>query len=304
MGQRALSFASSQSPARSISPVVELGAYETLWLQPGASFKKIADKFRAQPDALPSDLVDAEEALGAGERVLSILKDAGIGRFGVRVHRAGDYPMKLRDAMHPVELLYFLGFWDLVDTNCVAVVGTRQPSEEGSRRARKLVRELVKADWTIVSGLAAGIDTEAHTTALQHAGRTIAVIGTPINQVYPKQNQVLQARIARDMLVVSQIPILRYAGDSLKVKRTYFPERNITMSALTQATIIVEAGETSGTLTQARAALHQNRKLFILDSCFRNPKLTWPEHFRARGAIRVTDFSQILESLGAPSQQD
>ncbi len=303
MGQRALGFEmKSNQPARSISPVLELGAYEALWLQPGASFKKIADKFRAQPDALPSDIVDEKLARETADRAIDVLTKAGVERFGIRVHRAGDYPMTLRDAMHPVELLYFLGYWDLAETNCVAVVGTRKPSEEGIKRTRQLVRELVKAEWTVVSGLAAGVDTAAHTAALKLGGRTIAVIGTPIGQIYPKENQELQQRLADEMLVISQVPVLRYAKDHWKIKRTYFPERNVTMSALTKATIIIEAGETSGTLTQARAALHQGRKLFILDSCFRNPKLTWPEHFKARGAIRVSDFSQILESLASVHQ--
>ena len=83
------------------------------------------------------------------------------------------------------------------------------------------------------------------------------------------------------------------------VNRLFFPERNITMSALTQATVIVEAGETSGTLIQARAAFKQGRKLFILDSNFQNPKLTWPRRFEEQGAIRVRDFDDILSNLDA-----
>jgi DNA processing protein len=81
--------------------------------------------------------------------------------------------------------------------------------------------------------------------------------------------------------------------------RLFFPERNVTMSALTEATIIVEAGNTSGTLIQARAALHQKRKLFILDSCFRDPALTWPERLRKRGALRVRDYGEIRAALAS-----
>jgi hypothetical protein len=80
--------------------------------------------------------------------------------------------------------------------------------------------------------------------------------------------------------------------------RLFFPERNVTMSALTEATVIVEAGETSGTLTQARAALHQGRKLFILDSCFRNASLAWPARFEAEGAIRVRTADDLWAALG------
>ena len=89
----------------------------------------------------------------------------------------------------------------------------------------------------------------------------------------------------------------RYETQGYRQNRLFFPERNITMSALTEATVIVEAGETSGTQVQARAALQQGRKLFILDSCFRNPRLTWPYRFAERGAIRVADYDDIRRHL-------
>jgi len=148
-----------------------------------------------------------------------------------------------------------------------------------------------------VAGLAEGIDTAAHTAALEEGGRTIAVLGTPLSEAYPSFNRELQARIARDHLVISQVPVLRYANQFPPQNRLFFPERNVTMSALTEATIIVEAGETSGTLTQARAALHQGRKLFILDSCF-DRGLTWPSRFLAEGAVRVRAYDDIWSALG------
>lgn len=166
-------------------------------------------------------------------------------------------------------------------------------------RARVIARDAVKRDFTVVSGLAEGIDTAAHQQALtEEGGRTIAVIGTPIGEFYPRENQMLQNRIAADFLVVSQVPIVRYSRQGPPLNRLFFPERNATMSALTEGTIIVEAGETSGTLTQARAALHQGRKLFILDACFRRKDLTWPQRFAELGAIRVRDPDDIWSALG------
>ncbi|MFP4731390.1 DNA-processing protein DprA [Pasteurella multocida] len=91
--------------------------------------------------------------------------------------------------------------------------------------------------------------------------------------------------------------IWKYKQHDYRFNRQFFPERNITMSALTQATIIVEAGETSGTLTQARAALTQGRKLFILDNCFLNPNITWPEKYLKKGAIRVKSIEDISKNL-------
>lgn len=283
---------------RPISALEELGAYEALWKLPDASFKSIAELFRRNPGSVPSEHVDAAGAAAAAREALRYLDDAGISNFGVRVHGAGEYPLRLRDAKEPVELLYYRGWWDLVDSyRTIAIVGTREASDEGVRRTSKLVRELVRENFTIVSGLARGIDTAAHEAAIDADGRTIAVVGTPLNACYPKENRELQERIARDFLVISQVPIIRYALQDYRMNRFFFGERNKTMSALTLGTVIVEAGETSGTLIQARAALEQNRKLFILDSCFQNAAITWPAKFESRGAVRVRSVDDILSNL-------
>jgi DNA processing protein len=287
-------------PLAAISPRREMGAYEALWLKPGASFKTIAEQFANNTTALPSDFVDASEADQCADEVMRVLKEAGVHRFGVRVNHAGDYPMKLRDARNPVELLYYQGAWELTETRCVAVVGSRQASGNGLTRARRIARELVARGFTIVSGLAAGIDTAAHMTAME-AGSTIAVIGTPLGIYYPPENRELQDKIAREFLVISQVPLLRYRKQQVPQNRLFFPERNITMSALTEATIIVEASETSGTLTQARAALYQRRKLFILDSCFERKDITWPARFERQGAIRVRGPDDIWKALERPA---
>lgn len=281
-----------------ISPRRELGAYEALWLEQGATFKSLADRFAADPTALPSDYVAAALADQCASDVLARLKAAGVHQFGVRIHHAGDYPAKLRDARYPVELLYYQGTWELVESPAVAIVGSRKATELGKRRAAVIAKELVSRDYTVVSGLAEGIDTAALTSALEHGGRTIAVIGTPLGVYYPAPNRALQDKIAHDHLLISQVPVLRYAKQAVPQNRLFFPERNITMSALTQATVIVEAGETSGTLTQARAALRQGRKLFILESCFQNREITWPAKYEAEGAVRVRTMDDIWQALG------
>ena len=159
------------------------------------------------------------------------------------------------------------------------------------------MKSLLEDNFTIVSGLAEGVDTAAHETAIGEGGQTIAVIGTPLGQSYPKANTALQKKIAENFLLVSQIPVERYEAQNPKTNRFFFPERNKTMSALAKATIIVEAGETSGTLTQAREALKQGRKLFILNSCFEVPGLTWPKKYEEQGAIRVRDYDDIRRQL-------
>jgi len=291
--------APSDFAQRAASPRRELGAYEALWAREGAWFKSVAACFREHPGALPSDFVSPQEVEKYSHLALRAIRGAGIERFGVRLHGAGDYPAKLRDAAHPVELLYFQGLWDLVHTRCVAVVGTRSPSAAGTRRASRLARLLARDGFTVVSGLARGIDTAAHRGAIAAGGYTIAVLGTPITEVYPPENRELQRQIAAQHLLVSQVPILRYGMQHVRARRLFFPERNATISALCEASVLVEAGETSGSLVQARQTLKQGRRLFILDNCFRIPSLTWPLRLLEKGAIRVRDYEEIKSHLAA-----
>lgn len=286
---------------RAVSPFAEFGAYEALWDEQGASFKSIAARFAVDDDILPTDLIPRAHAMDYANKAHAMLLDAGITRYGVRVNGTLDYPDRLREADHPLEVFTYQGWWELVDSSrSVAVVGTRNPSDDGVARTRKLVKALVDDEVTIVSGLAQGVDTAAHTAAIDHGGRTIAVLGTPLSLAYPRANAKLQREIAERHLVISQVPVVRYFNQSNLANNNYFfPARNITMSALTDATIIVEAGETSGTLVQARHALKQGRKLFILDSNFHRIGLDWPHKFEERGAIRVSDYADIRRHLFA-----
>jgi len=283
--------------SKPIIPLEEIGAYESLWLNQGAWFANLAKLFNENPGAAPSDLVDPRLIRETCDKLTGSLGAEFLSQVGIRLHGAGEYPQKLRDADHPIELLYYRGNWELVDTPCVAIVGTRSPSDEGAFNAGLIAHKLVQQGFTIVSGLAKGIDSCAHKAALEAGGNTIAVIGTPLNSYYPKENKDLQELIAKQHLLISQVPFLRYDAQSYKINRLFFPARNVTMSALTSATIIVEAGNTSGTLVQARAALAQKRKLFILDSCFRKPDLTWPAKYEKMGAVRVKNVSDLIGML-------
>ena len=294
-----LALDNSSFEMRAVSPFIEMGAYEALWCRAGATFKALAQQFAQRSNSLPSDFVLPTEAREHADFVMKRFDKAQVRDFGVRVYGAGEYPNKLRDATHPVQLIYYQGWWDLVESRSVAVVGTRKATDQGLGRTRRLVRALVDDGFTIVSGLATGIDSEAHKTAIEANGRTIAVIGTPLSHSYPKENAELQRHIGENFLIISQVPVKRYENQDYRRNRAFFPERNVTMSALTEATIIVEAGDTSGALIQARAALKQNRKLFILDNCFRNPNVTWPAKFAQKGAVRVKDYDDIRQHLSS-----
>src|SRR5271156_5692873 len=153
-------------PLRAISPLLEMGAYEALWSKSDATFASLAARFRESPDLLPSEFVSEYEAKYFSDIVRQMLRDSGVPDFGIRIHRAGEYPEKLRDAEDPVELLYYRGWWDLVEAPSVAVVGTRNPSPEGIERTASVARRLVEDGYTVVSGLATGVDATAHKSAI------------------------------------------------------------------------------------------------------------------------------------------
>jgi DNA processing protein len=281
----------------SIEPLREMAAYEALWKDNPYSFKKIAEIFARNPGSMPSDLV-SDQSVSIFRNFIkeNVLKNLTTS-INVLINYTYDYPQKLRDAEDPVEFLYYQGDLSLLKTRMVSIVGARKASAEGIKRAQQLARDLVRDNITIASGLAEGIDTAAHTAAIEFGGKTIAVIGTPLDEAYPKFNKSLQEKIAKEHLLISQVPFWRYKQQNFKMNRWFFPERNKTMSALSEATIIVEASDTSGTLIQAKAALQQGRKLFILNSCFENPNINWPKRFEDK-AIRVRGYEDIKNGLG------
>jgi len=193
-------------------------------------------------------------------------------------------PLNEVEQKHAPKALYAAGDASLLDEGArVSIVGSRKASPEGVRRASKLASVLVKQGMVVVSGLAEGIDTAAHTSAITHGGRTIAVIGTPLDQVYPKQNAGLQELIARDHLLISQFA----AG--YPVQRKNFPLRNRTMALISHATVIIEAGDTSGSLSQGWEALRLGRHLYITKSIAENSGLKWPEEMLSYGAKILSD---------------
>ena len=280
-----------------IVPLKEMAAYELLWKK-HRSVKKMANLFQKNPNQRPSDLVNETELYPFFDfmnlYLENFFRDTNPNFI---INSTFDYPEKLRDAKDPVELLYYQGNLELIRNRSIAIVGSRNPSEDGLRRTKKLVEMLVNDDFTTISGLAKGIDTHAHKTAIQNGGKTIAVLGTPLNKYYPRENKYLQQEIAKNHLLISQVPFWHYTEESYFNNRLFFPERNKTMSALSEATVIVEASETSGTLIQARAALYQKRKLFILDNNFKNPKISWPYRLKNKGAIRVRAYEDITRAL-------
>jgi DNA processing protein len=199
---------------------------------------------------------------------------------------------------HAPKMLYISGTLEApISSPRIAIVGTRAPSSEGKRIAFDLASNLSEKDVIIVSGLARGIDTEAHKGALYKNGKTMAVLGTPLSICYPAENCHLQAEIAKKGLLVTQFP------SNQPVQRKNFVIRNRTMALICDASIIIEAGDSSGTLSQGWEVLRLGRPLFIWKSVFRNKQLKWPEELLNYGAMVVDDIPSILEQIpyGKPS---
>jgi DNA processing protein len=184
--------------------------------------------------------------------------------------------------------LYYAGDAALVASPLVAIVGTRDVSPAGAARAERLARELVEAHVVVVSGLAKGVDTHALTSAIKCGGRTIAVIGTPLDKAYPAENKRLQELIYREHLLVSPF------ADGEVVQKHFFPRRNKVMAALSDATVIIEASDTSGTLHQAAECTRLRRWLFIAKSLFSDSRVTWPSKFMSYERTRVLERTEDL----------
>lgn len=197
-----------------------------------------------EPDTGPAQ-ADVENWLSIGLGLVTVL-DA-------------HYPENLRRAHDRPLLLFVAGRLHPADSKSIAVIGGRKPSRSGLQTAVSIARHLSAEGFVVTSGLAAGIDTAAHTAALEAGGRTVAVVGTGVNRCYPPQNAQLQRRISQAGAVVSQ-----FWPDS-PPSRQSFPMRNAVMSAISLATVIVEASEASGTRIQARRSLQQGRPVFLLE---------------------------------------
>ncbi len=188
--------------------------------------------------------------------------------------------------------IHYAGNLDLLAKKAVSVVGTRDISPEGIKRASCLARELAEADVLVMSGLAKGVDFVAHTSALEVGGHTAAVIGTPLNKAYPAENAALQERIYRSHLLLSPF------AEGEPVFKANFPKRNRVMALLSDATVIVEASDTSGTLHQAAECQRNDRWLFIMKSVVEDPAISWPAKFLSHAKTRVlTSTDDVLKAL-------
>lgn len=203
------------------------------------------------------------------------------------------YPELLKQITDPPALLFVQGDVTLLSKWQLAIVGSRNPSASGRDSAFEFARYLVQGDIVITSGLATGIDAAAHKGALAAAGKTIAVIGTGLDRVYPAAHRDLAHHIAENGAIVSEFPL----GTSPKAEN--FPRRNRIISGLSLGTLVVEAAVKSGSLITARMAMEQGREVFAIPGSIHSPLSRGCHQLIREGAKLVETANDIIEELGA-----
>lgn len=216
-----------------------------------------------------------------------------IADFGAKVitWSSPEYPETLRTIDNPPFVLYVWGDVRVSDANAIGVVGSRNVTHYGTETAKKLGFQFAYAGYTVVSGLARGIDTAAHQGALAAKGRTIAVIGSGLEKLYPPENRGLAEKIAESGAVISEYPMARPAD------RQTFPYRNRIVAGWSRGLVVVEAGLNSGALITANQAIDQGRSVFAVPGPIDRPTSAGSNRLIQTGAKLITGAEDVLEEL-------
>lgn len=264
---------------------------------PGVGDVGMVDALREQrvasllADASPDDRTRARESAASAMR-----RARAIGARVVSLADA-EYPAPVRDLPDPPTVLYACGALEMADRPAVAIVGTRGATSYGLRVARAIAGRCARAGVSVVSGLAQGIDGAAHEAALAARGRTVAVLGTGPDIVFPKRHRALQERIARDGLVLSELAPGEHGHGGT------FPRRNRIIAALADLTIVVEAGEKSGALITATHALELGRKVAVVPNAIDVPSAMGSNALlREANALPLLAPDDVLDMLSLDAQ--
>jgi len=250
------------------------------------------EHLRLPPEAV--DTIIARELLPRAETEINEVRKLG---GEILLLDDGVYPSSLREIYDPPIVLYVKGAWsDCLDRPCIGVVGSRRCSTYGQNAATMLARDLAEQGVTVVSGLARGIDAAAHRGALEAGGRTVAVLGTGIDEVYPRDHKKLAAEILdRGGALVSQFPL------GTPPVSENFPYRNRIISGLSLGVVVVEAAENSGSLITARLAMEQNREVFAVPGNITSRNSFGTNYLiKGAGAKLVQQWQDIAAELPQP----
>ena len=229
------------------------------------------------------------KALAAAETEMQRVADQGAG---ILTHDCEDYPQRLREIYDPPPILWYRGETALLSLPGIAVVGTRHPSPYGAGMAQMLSRDLASRGVVILSGMARGVDTEAHKGALEAKGKTVAVWGTGIDVIYPKENK----RLAEQILANGGCLLTEFATGTFPAPQN-FPLRNRVLSGMSVGVLVIEAAEHSGTRITARCAMEQNRDVYAVPGNVTNKNAWGPNTLIKQGAKLTATWEDIWEDL-------
>jgi len=266
-------------------------------------YKRLIDVFHSPENAIHAPRKELLQVEGLSDRLIAAIKrhtlPESVKKELDKVQQKGikiltlsdtDYPALLLEIPDPPPYLYVYGCISATRKN-ISIVGSRNATQYGRDTTQRLGRDLASLGMTIVSGMARGIDTAAHEGALMACGKTIAVLGSGLERVYPKENETLFHRIAETGAVISEFPL------SAEPEAHHFPMRNRIISGLSLGTVIVEATLRSGSLITARLAAEQNREVFAVPGSINSFKSTGTHTLIKQGAKLVEQAGDIMEEI-------
>lgn len=257
-----------------------------------ASATEVASSVRC-PVSVAERLLDP--AYAANDRDLKLMEQLNVRLIA---RSDADYPALLLEIADPPVALYVRGTLDPADARAIAIVGSRQATDYGKRAAERFARELVEAGYTVVSGLARGLDTAAHFGAVRAGGRTLACLGCGVDVAYPYENRGLAQKIIESGALLSEYPMTA-APDAW-----HFPSRNRIVSGLSLGVVVIEAPIKSGALITVECAVDQNREVFAVPGNIENPRNRGAHALIKDGAKLVESVEDILAELRpGPAQQ-
>ncbi len=271
-------------PAKVSALLTRFNSPETAWHASESELLKLGFDKRSLKSFLKTrSAIDLDSELAR-------VRNKGVKLLSVQ---SPDYPAALKEIPAPPVLLYVWGELTEDDRQAIAIVGTRRLTSYGRQMSRELAQGLARSGITVVSGLARGIDTEAHHATLDAGGRTIAVLGSGINYIYPPENRDLADRILKSKqgAIVSDYPL------ETKPQGKNFPPRNRIISGLSLGTIVVEGAVKSGAMITAQYAVEQNREVFAVPGFVNSPASAGPNRLIQQGAKLITNVEDVLEEI-------
>ncbi len=291
--------------------MTEQEAFFILNLIPGigpVTVKRLLKVFSSAVDILDATAKDLQQAEGIGRKIAELIANkkcfrdweqewSDCERAGIKIITQADvaYPEPLRDIYDPPLALYVRGCIEALNGSLIAFVGSRRTSFYGVSVTQAFARSAVIAGWTVVSGLAKGIDTAAHQTVVESDGRTVAVIGSGLGHLYPQENLALARKICEKGAVISEFPLM-FPPD-----RRSFPMRNRIIAGLSRGTLVIEGGVKSGSMITAMQAVEQGKPVFAVPGQITNPQSKGCHKLIRNGARLVESFYDISEEfMGQP----